>query len=282
MTRQILAEVSKLINLVEALIPANPNAPANLRLRNRLERSLAKYFKQLALGFPFGKVERIYNRHVEVIESLEAQGIQINEVNIKEALGAETDSVLDPLLATFAEDLAVRLNGHLATAYISGVAEVVSWGKTKAGIPITYEGPPMEKAIAWAEKHVGTLIKSMDEETKRRLGLVVKNGIQNKRGIPGLARDIKKSFSDMSRFRSQLIARTETTFALSQSSLDTMQDMGIDGKEWVTVGDDDVTPDCEANEAEGVIPVNQSFSGGTMAPPQHPSCRCTVAPALIP
>ena len=86
----------------------------------------------------------------------------------------------------------------------------------------------------------------------------------------------------MTKHRSELIARTETASALSAASLDTMADMGIDGKEWVTVGDDNVTDDCLGNEAEGVIPVNQAFSGGTMAPPQHPDCRCTVAPSKLP
>jgi len=57
--------------------------------------------------------------------------------------------------------------------------------------------------------------------------------------------------------------------------------MGIDGKEWVTAGDDLVSDECQGNEAEGVIPVNQSFSGGVMGPPQHPDCRCAIAPARL-
>ena len=85
----------------------------------------------------------------------------------------------------------------------------------------------------------------------------------------------------MTKFRSELIARTETANALSESSLVNMKGIGIDGKEWVTVGDDDVSDDCLGNEAQGVIPVNQTFSGGVAAPPQHPSCRCTIAPAII-
>ncbi|GAG61049.1 unnamed protein product, partial [marine sediment metagenome] len=81
--------------------------------------------------------------------------------------------------------------------------------------------------------------------------------------------------------RSELIARTETANALSTASLDSMSDMGIEGKEWVTAGDANVSDECQGNEAEGVIPVNQEFSGGVMAPPQHPDCRCTVAPARL-
>ena len=197
-------------------------------------------------------------------------------------LSKDIENVLDPILATLDDALITEINGQLAETYISGQAEMITWGKTKGGVPIAYDGPPISQAIEWAEKQGATLVKGMDEETKKRLAHTISQGIETKRGIPGLARDIKKEFADMSRYRSQLIARTETSNALSQASLDSMKDMGIDGKEWVTAGDDLVSPECEGNEAEGVIPVNQTFSGGVMAPPQHPDCRCTVAPARLP
>ena len=193
----------------------------------------------------------------------------------------DLDNTLDPLLGTFKADLTHKVNGHIATAYVSGQAEMVTWGKTKGGIPIAYEGPPISQAVDWAEKHGAKLVTQMDGETKRRLAKVISDGVKNKRGIPGLARDIKGEFADMSKYRSQLIARTETANALSEASLDSMKDMGIEGKEWVTVGDDRVSDECRGNEAEGVIPVNQAFSSGAMAPPQHPDCRCTVSPARL-
>jgi len=121
----------------------------------------------------------------------------------------------------------------------------------------------------------------MNEETKRRLAHTIGEGIKNKRGIPGLARDIKKEFGDMTRYRSQLIARTETSNALSQASLDRMQDMDIEGKEWVWPGTSDCDI-CRDNEAAGIIPVDQAFPSGDMAPPAHPNCECSLAPARLP
>ncbi len=197
-------------------------------------------------------------------------------------LNKDVENILDPILATFSEPLESTIGGQVAETYISGQAEMISYGKTKLGIPVTYEGPPISQAIDWAEKHSATLVKGLDEETKKRLAHTISQGIEQKRGIPGLSRDIRNTFADMSRHRSELIARTETANALSSASLDSMADMGIDGKEWVTAGDDLVSDECLGNEAEGVIPVNQAFSGGVMAPPQHPSCRCTVAPARLP
>ena len=259
-----ITELDKLINLLEAEIPANPNSPQNVKLRNRLEGELAKYFKSLDSAFPYGKIAGIYNRYV-----------------IKESLESDLDRMLIQLLASFDDKLKTEIGGQLAETSISGQAEMVTWGKTAGGIPIAYEGPPIQEAIDWAEKHAATLVTQMDEETKRRLAHIISQGIEQKRGVPGLARDIKGTFADMSRYRSQLIARTETANALSQASLTSMKDMGIEGKEWVTSGDDRVSPECRGNEGEGVIPVNKAFSSGVMAPPQHPACRCALAPARL-
>ena len=196
-------------------------------------------------------------------------------------LEKDVSKVLDPLLTAFKSDLQFSLNGWMATAYLKGQAEMITWGKTKGGIPIAYEGPPISQAVKWAEKQAAWLVTEMDVETKRRLAHTISQGIKNKRGIPGLARDIRGTFSDMTKYRSELIARTETANALSTASLDNMKDMGITGKEWITAGDDLVSEECQGNEDEGVIPVNQTFSGGVDAPPQHPDCRCVVAPARL-
>lgn len=259
-----IAELDSLIQLLEARIPANPNSPKNQRLRGQLKRELAKYFRTLSDAFPYHKLDELYSKYV------------------KESLGSETRGILDPLLATFDDKLEAEISGQLAETYISGQAEMITWGKTKAGIPIAYEGPPISQAVDWAKVHSATLVKGMNAESRERLAYVIGRGIDKKRGIPGLSQDLRKVFTDMGKYRSELIARTETATALSQASLDTMSDMGIEGKEWVTSGDALVSPECEGNEAEGVIPVNQSFSGGVMAPPQHPDCRCVVAPARLP
>ena len=198
-------------------------------------------------------------------------------------LNKDTKNILDPMLASFSKTLEVDISGQLAEVYLSGQAEMVTWGKTKAGVPIAYEGPPIQGAIDWAGKHSATLVTQMAEETQRRLALTISNGIKQKRGIPGLARDIRNTFGDMTKYRSELIARTETANALSQASLDTMADMEIDGKEWVTSGSTFSQEDeCGENEAQGIIPVGQAFSSGHQAPPAHPDCECTVAPARLP
>jgi len=194
-------------------------------------------------------------------------------------LGDRIDSMIDPILAAFDETIKKKIDGELVEVYLSGQAEMVDWGKTKGGIPISYEGPPMQAAIDWAEKHGAKLVTQMDEETKRRLANVISQGIENKRGVPGISRDLRQAFGDMAKYRSDMIARTETANALSQSSLDAMNDMGVEGKEWVWGGSDcDI---CKKNEAKGVIRVDDVFPSGHEAPPAHPNCTCAISPAFL-
>ena len=196
-------------------------------------------------------------------------------------LPGDIESTLDPLLATFNKKLTADLEGQMADIYLSGDAQMISWGKTQKGIPIAYEGPPIKQAIDYA-KRGAKLVTEMDEETKKRLAHVISQGIEKKRGVPGLARDIKKEFADMTRYRSQLIAKTETRQALFAASHDRSIDMGVDGKEWVlgAGGSEGNCEDCIANAGAGVIGINENFP--TPEGDVHPGCTCSLAPARLP
>ncbi len=193
---------------------------------------------------------------------------------------SDIEDLLDPILAVFRGRLKTVVQGHAITAYLKGSAEMIEWGKTKTTErPIYFEGPPIEQAISYAGKHCAKLVTQMDEETKTRLTQVISNAIDNKRGIDGLARDIRKEFDDMTKYRSQVIARTETCDALQQGFMDRAKDLEVTGKEWVTFDPCEI---CAANEAEGVVPLDHVFSSGHDRPPAHPSCRCCLSPAMLP
>ena len=165
--------------------------------------------------------------------------------------------------------------------YVSGNVEMITWGKTKGGVPIAYEGPPISQAVGWAKKRGAELVTQMDTETKRRLGKVISDGISNKRGVQGIARDLRGTFDNMTKYRSELIAKTETRNALFEASQDRMEDMGITGKEWVlgSGGLEGNCAQCRGNAAEGIIPVTRSFS--TPQGSIHPGCTCAIAPAKL-
>jgi uncharacterized protein with gpF-like domain len=196
-------------------------------------------------------------------------------------LPSDIDAVLDPVLAHFQGVLEMELAGEIAEAYLRGDAQMMAWGRTKAKIPIAYEGPPIQRAVDWSAKHAARLVTEMAEETKRKLAKVISDGIKNKRGIPGLARDIRGQIGQMTKYRSELIAKTETANALGEAFTDRGNAMGITGKRWVTIGDDKVSDGCLENEAARDIPFNQAFPSGDMTPPRFPGCRCAAAPVML-
>ncbi len=195
----------------------------------------------------------------------------------------EAEQLIDPILAAFRQRLQTVLLTHAVTGYLRGSAQMISYGHTRLGKPILFEGPPMQEAINWANKHAAQLVTKMDQETKDRLAKVIGDAIQNKRGLPGLARDIRKEFDDMTKVRSKLIAQTETNTALSTGSFERMNDMGVTGKRWLTIGDDRVRPAHLENEAAGVIPIDQPFPDGSMfTPGVDPfGCRCVTVPEML-
>jgi SPP1 gp7 family putative phage head morphogenesis protein len=265
----IIETIDSIIEKLSEELPCNPNSKQNIKLADRMEKDLIDYFDAMSKAFPYQDLERIYSK------------------NIKESIEGDTGKVMDPILTTLNAALKVKMAGHLTTIYVAGSAEMLNWG----GLP--FEGIPSPEAINWAEKHAAKLVTQMDEETKNRLAQVISDGIANKRGPGGLATDIKRELGWMGRSRpseipgktmqsrAYMISRTETSNALSQASLDRMKEMEIDGKQWITAGDNLVSVECSGNEAEGIIPVDQTFSGGVMAPPQHPNCRCAIAPARL-
>lgn len=61
----VITELDKLIQLLEAEIPANPESKKNQSHAERLEREMAKYFRSLEQAFPYAEVELIYNRYIK-------------------------------------------------------------------------------------------------------------------------------------------------------------------------------------------------------------------------
>lgn len=90
-----------------------------------------------------------------------------------------------------------------------------------------------------------------------------------------LANKIQSSYS-FSSDRSMMIARTETNMADNNITVKSYEKAGIKKKKWLTAHDDKVDPCCTANEKQGAIALNAMFSSGSVAPPAHPRCRCTI------
>lgn len=253
--------IEDLIGLAEARIPANPRSPKNERTAEQMVPLIRRYFDRIENALPMAKIEAFYNKHVEIKEA---------DVPGSDALAAAT---LVALSGTFEKQMV----GELSAAYESGSIQMKAWATFEIG-----DTPGVKEAVSYARDRGATLVKGMDEETRRRLAGVVSRAIEEKRGIPGLRRDIREMFDDMSKHRADMIARTETSEALSQAFLDNAKAMGIKGKQWITAGDQEVEDICLGNEMEGIVPLNHTFSSGHDRPTAHPRCRCALAPANLP
>ena len=87
----------------------------------------------------------------------------------------------------------------------------------------------MRQAMAYAQKHTASLITKLDDETREQVRHVIQNAIKEKRGVDGLARDLRKQFKNMDKIRSKVIARTETADALESAFMDRAKDLKVTG-----------------------------------------------------
>lgn len=124
---------------------------------------------------------------------------------------------------------------------------------------------------------------SIAESTRDMLRSTVKQALEE-----GWSNDkLSSSIQDNAAFssgRSEMIARTETAIADVQGNMITYKEAEASGidirKKWITANDDLVSDDCAANGEEAPIDLDDLFASGADAPPDHPRCRCDVAPAV--
>jgi SPP1 gp7 family putative phage head morphogenesis protein len=85
--------------------------------------------------------------------------------------------------------------------------------------------------------------------------------------------------------RALMIARTETAMADVQGNVALYQAANQSGvevyKRWITAGDDRVSEDCQLNGESPPLPMDEEFPSGAQFPPEHPNCRCDIAPVLF-
>lgn len=185
------------------------------------------------------------------------------------------EKALEPVIQRLSPILMSAMIDELVAIYTQGWRDMGKYGQKTVGFQIAFDVPPYDEALDWATKHCAKLVTKIDDETKTRIAQAVSKAIDEGQGISGLSKTIRDEIMDMSKYRSQMIARTETANALQVASLDTAKKMGATHKEWVA--EPDACEICLSNDAEGPIPVSQAFRSGDMNPASHPNCRCGLA-----
>lgn len=122
---------------------------------------------------------------------------------------------------------------------------------------------------------------AIDDATRDSLQTLITDWLEEAKPMPDLADAIEADYAFSER-RARLIADTEIANANSAGALAGYKASEAAGntifKVW-SVTDDQCCDDCEDNEAEGPIPLDEPFPSGDDAPLAHPNCRCVLLSA---
>lgn len=88
-----------------------------------------------------------------------------------------------------------------------------------------------------------------------------------------VAQVLKDSFDEVSQYRGEMIARTESANAIGSANHASAVENGAKTHSWVTAGNDPCEI-CLGNEDDGEIPIGQAFSSGDLNEPAHPNDEC--------
>ncbi len=75
----------------------------------------------------------------------------------------------------------------------------------------------------------------------------------------------------------EMVARTETRFAVTAASLDSYRESGIEQVEWETAGGG--CDECQGYADMGPVNIGEGF-GDIDGPPAHPNCLCVILPVV--
>ena len=151
-----------------------------------------------------------------------------------------------------------------------------------------------EDALAFAEKRAAELVGkrvlddgrivdnpnadwAITESTRDYLRSTVAEAVEEGWSSQTLANAIVDNFA-FSDERAETIARTELAFAHVEGNMDAYKIGGVTHKRWILGSEHDIDDVCNDNADAGVIPFDEPFPSGDMAPPGHPNCVCDVIP----
>ncbi len=127
----------------------------------------------------------------------------------------------------------------------------------------------------WLKDYSFKFSKNLEAVSSDKIRAILETGMAEGKSVPELMHDIRETFDNMSRYRSEIIARTETSRASNQAAVEAYKQSGVvEQKQWLTA------PDCCDICAEldnVIVGLDETFFdddyGDGMAPPRHVNCR---------
>jgi hypothetical protein len=218
------------------------------------------------------RMEAWYRTRLEHIENQERT---VNHRDLEEAQRFVRDAIPDSSEAGLKRILLqiVRLVVPLAARQVSTANQPLL---EAASDNIEFTGSLEETVLAWAEENLADRVTKMSLVSQKRLANTLADGLRSNASVPEMGKLIRKEFADMSIYRSEMIALTETADALGWAAADQAVSMRLEKKEWITSPAETVCDICEPNMAQGRIGMGTQFSSGHQRPPAHPNCHCVV------
>lgn len=191
------------------------------------------------------------------------------------------EAIFDGVAADTAASFADPIQAAIESSLIEGGTHAVSDFAVDSSFDLANP-----RAVAYLEDRAIVSSGAINEATGEQLNTIITKGVEEGKSYDAIAREIRERYTGFStpsplkhiRSRAHLIAVTEAGDAYeagNRAVIDGLVDAGLTmEKRWSTVGDSRVDPDCEGNEAEDWIPVEDTFSSGDAEPLAHPGCRC--------
>jgi len=182
-----------------------------------------------------------------------------------------------------------KFNEIFTPVLTSILVENADDASTLFGLGVTLTGSDLivQQAV---KKQVLKFAQEVNNTTKDHIRKELSEGLGSGEGIPDLSKRMKKIFKQAATYRTNAIARTETTKASNKGAIITYKESDVvDKKEWLATFDERTRTDHAVANGQ-VVGVDEEFlvGGERLEYPAAPTgsasnvinCRCTVLPVV--
>jgi len=254
----LLDEIQSLLEAM-ASRQAGIRTPAAMKLEAKFARAVSLYFQRLTRSFPYSTLSGFVSRYGPGQPIAEAKTLLL------EAKKEDARKLIGKAVEGGSEDLRVTIESHATRSYELGSKQAAAAVRVRPTFALVDDG-----AKRWLKRRAATQVTNINETTRDRLARILVEGVDKGQSVPKIAGNIRTEITDMSRYRAKMIAQNELNEAMSEASLRTYERLEITHKSWSAALEP--CEICEANEAEGIVPIDHMFSSGHKRPPAHPNC----------
>jgi HK97 family phage portal protein len=226
---------------------------------NKKIEEMSPRLKKAMVLFASEQKDRFFRR-LNKAKAIEEKAITVSVV--KRAFNKKKE---DQLLAEFSFPFLAELAKEAGEDALDMIAPAEDFSVAK-----------MEKVL---RKRAEMLADSVNGTTLESLTGTIAEGIDAGEGIGEMTDRIQSVYSDLSDYRAERIARTETTASNNEGFIEAYKQSGVaTHKEWIAVMDERTRPEHAALNGE-VVPLDSKFSNN-LTYPQEPNCRCVIGPVF--